>query len=106
MKRSEKYRAIADLFAYAEQKDWEAFPVSLTDNGESIEVLDSLYQELASNTSNLLDAVKTCGITIYRHDADGNYVGADSEVFDWFVETSAPDSQSEALAVPQSLIKE
>lgn len=81
-KLSEKYRAIANLYAYLESRpsdcDCADCHCEVIDNGDGIEIRESLYQELsASPVSSLLAAVEACGIQLYRYDEGGSYVNVD-----------------------------
>lgn len=80
VKLSEKYRAIADLYAHLESRpsdcDCANCHCELIDGGDGIEIRDSLYQELvaSSSASQLLAAVEGCGITVYRYDESGYWL--------------------------------
>lgn len=77
MKLSEKYRAIANLYAYLESRpsDCQCADCHCTviDHGDGLEIRESLYQELVAScgTSKLLDAISACGIEIHRFDKNG-----------------------------------
>lgn len=75
-KLSEKYRAIADLYAYLESRQTDCH-CDLIDGGDGIEIRDSLYQELVASpaASKLIAAVEACGITVYPYDKSGHYIG-------------------------------
>lgn len=66
MKLSEKYRALADLYAYLESQpkicDGADCHCSVIDDGDGIEIRENLYQELVASPSakQLLDAVSAC----------------------------------------------
>lgn len=79
--QSEKYRAIADLLAYAEQWEWEQYP-TVTDDGKTIEISEALYQDLVSSpeASTLLDKVKACGVEISRYNEEG-YFSDNDEIY-------------------------
>ncbi|MFB2983889.1 hypothetical protein [Microseira sp. BLCC-F43] len=76
-KLSEKYRVIADLYAYLEAHPFDdlcnASHCTVIDDGDGIEIKESLYRELvaSSNASKLLDAVAAHGIEVHRYDATG-----------------------------------
>ena len=77
MKLSEKYRAIANLYAYLESRESDCqcadCHCTVIDNGDGIEIRENLYQELSasSTASKLLDAVTAHGIEIHRFDKNG-----------------------------------
>ena len=74
-KLSEKYRAIANLYAYLESRPSDCQCANchceVIDDGDGLEIRDSLYRELSANpkASQLLAAVEACGMTIYPYDA-------------------------------------
>lgn len=91
-KLSEKYRAIADLYAYLELRSTDCANCDcvvcganchfeVVDDGDGIEIADSLYRQLsASSVSNqLLAAVEACGIEIRQYDQTAC---ADTEFFE------------------------
>lgn len=96
MRRSERYRALADLLAYLEGHNPDE-NYAVIDDGEGFEIAEFLYQELIASTeaNALLDTVKTTGVTLYRYDTEGRYLGIESEAFDWITETSAPLESAE-----------
>jgi hypothetical protein len=79
-KLSEKYRAIANLYAYLEARPFDdlcnATHCTLIDDGTGLEIKESLYQELVDKpgTSKLLSAVTAHGIEIHQYDETGCYV--------------------------------
>lgn len=81
-KLSEKYRAIADLYAHLESRpsdcDCANCHCEVIDDGDGLEIADSLYRELSASSvsSQLLAAVEACGIEVHRYDETG-YVGDD-----------------------------
>jgi hypothetical protein len=76
-KQREKYRAIADLYTYLEAHPFDdlcnASHCTIIDDGDGIEIRDSLYCELvaSSSASKLLDAVTAHGIEVLVCDAEG-----------------------------------
>ena len=76
-KLSEKYRAIADLYAYLESRpsdcDCANCHCEVIDDGDGLEIRDSLYRELSASSvsSPLLAAVEAWGIEVYRYDENG-----------------------------------
>jgi hypothetical protein len=75
-KLSQKYRAIADLYAYLESRESDCqcadCHCTVIDDGDGIEIKESLYRELVSSSaSKLLDAVIAHGIEVHRYDPTG-----------------------------------
>lgn len=81
MKRSERYRALADLLAYLEQQNLDE-DFTVIDDAEGFEITESLHEQLAASTeaSTLLEAATKAGITIYRYNSQG-YVSDDDDFF-------------------------
>jgi hypothetical protein len=76
-KLSEKYRVIANLYAYLEARPSNCGCANchceVIDNSDGLEIRESLYQEMIASPGarQLLDAVAAHGIEIYRYDESG-----------------------------------